>query len=314
MKKEESIVVVGSLNYDILLKQKRLPKLGETYTVDSVKLGGGGEGANQAVQCSKMGIETYMLGAVGKDVFGDYLVNKLNDFKVNIDYIKRDSETTGLGINNILDDGSLYANIVKGANFSLKKGDLDEFEKQIKKSKVMLLQLEIPTHIVELAINIAEKNNCFIILNAAPAKEISKGILKKVDCLIVNEVEASYYCKKDIKDINSAIEKHYDLLNMIKKVLIITMGSKGSCLFYEDNKIHIPALKVEAVDTTGAGDTFAGVFASKLIEGHNYIEAIKYASTASSITVQEHGAQEIMPYKSDINKIFDKSNFEITKY
>ncbi|SIQ42574.1 ribokinase [Halanaerobium kushneri] len=314
MKKDNSIVVIGSLNYDILLKQKRLPKLGETYTVDSVKTGGGGEGANQAVQCRKMGIETYMLGSVGKDVFGDYLVNKLKNYNVNIDYIKRNSKITGLGINNILDDGSLYANIVQGANFSLKKNDLEKFENQIKKSKVMLLQLEIPTSIVELAIDLAAKHDCYIILNAAPAKEVSKDTLKKVDCLIVNEVEASYYCNKDIEDIKSAMEKHHELLNMIKEVLIITMGSKGSCLFYEDNKIHIPALKVKAVDTTGAGDTFVGVFASKLIEGYNYVEAIKYASAASSITVQKHGAQEIMPYKSDIDNIFSNNKFEIKKY
>lgn len=311
MYKNNSIVVVGSLNYDILLKQKRLPKLGETYTVDSVKTGGGGEGANQAVQCSKMEIETHILGAVGNDVFGEYLIKNLKKFNVNTDNIRKNPVITGLGINNILNDGSLYANIVKGANFSLKKGDLKKFEKQIKKSKIMLLQLEIPVPIVEYAIDLAFKHGCYIILNAAPAKEISKNILKKVNCLIVNEVEASFYCNEEIKNINSAMKKYYKLLNMIKEVLIITMGSKGSCLFYEDKKIHIPALKVKAVDTTGAGDTFVGVFASKLIKGSNYEEAVKFASVASSITVQKVGVQEIMPYEKEIMDHLIKNNFDL---
>ncbi len=310
---KKQITVIGSLNYDILLKQARLPEKGETYTVNDVTIGAGGKGGNQAVQCSKMGIKTNMIGALGRDLFGDYIINQLQDNGLNVENIKRTKQSTGLGINNILSDGTIYANIVKGANFALSKEDINDIKDKLVRSKIVILQLEIPTEVTEYAIDLASKNDCFILLNAAPAKPISAQSLSKVDCLIVNESEATYYCKQKIEDIESAIFNHKKLLAKVKKLLIITLGEKGSLVFQNSEVVHVPALKVSPLDTTGAGDTFVGTFAAKLIEGVDLIEAVKIATIASSLTISKYGTQSIMPDKKEVESVY-QSNKITEKY
>ncbi|MGE5604858.1 MAG: ribokinase [Bacteroidota bacterium] len=256
--KENIITVIGSLNYDILFKQKRLAQKGETITADSVTFASGGKGANQAVQCAKLGVQTYLVGAVGKDAFGEYLIEQLRKYGVNTDYIQITGENTGIGVNNIMPDGSLIATISTGANFTIGKQRIDEVEPLLARSKIVVLQMEIPNSVVEYAIMKAKTNGCFIILNAAPAKPISDQALSAVDCLVLNEPEASFYSGASIKDLESAEQNCEKLFTKIRKLLIITLGENGSLLYDGKTKIHIKAKKVSVIETTGAGDSYIG--------------------------------------------------------
>jgi len=312
--KENMITVIGSLNYDIILKQQRMPNKGETYTVDSVTTGCGGKGANQAVQCSKMGVKTVMLGAIGNDLYGDFLYKQLKKYAVEVKYIKRTNESTGLGINNVLVDGSLFANIVRGANFTVSKEDIDRTEEQIAKSKIVILQLEIPTDVTEYAVSIASKHECYIILNVAPAKVITDTTFSKVNCLIFNENEASFYIGKPITNISSALGGCEELYKKIKNILVITLGEKGCLLFNGKDKIHVSARKVNVVDVTGAGDSYIGAFAAKLLNGTGIIEAAIFGNIAASITITKLGAQTSMPSIEEVQSILKKESLKVTYY
>ena len=303
--KEKKAVIIGSLNYDIILKQKRLPKIGETFVADSITMCGGGKGANQAVQLSKLGGKTLMVGCIGNDKFGDELLLNLQKYNVNTDYVKISKESsTGMGIVNVFDDGKLIATITRGANYDITNSDVDKIKSEIISAKLIILQMEIPIDIVEYIINLASKHNTYIILNAAPAYEIREEVLAKVNCLVVNETEASFYLNKEINNFKSSEENCEELYKKIKDLLIITLGENGSLLYDGKEKLHIKAKKVKVVETTGAGDSFIGAFAYKLLIDLPYKEAAEFASLVSAVTVTKVGAQDSMPTYEEVNGLF----------
>lgn len=297
----EYITVIGSLNYDILMKQERLPMKGETYVADSVSYEGGGKGANQAVQCAKLGVPTYLIGKVGNDNFGDILTNKLIEYGVKTDYIERSLKDTGLGIVHVLEDGAVYASIITGANYDVSVEDVERLEAIILKSKIIILQMEIPINVVEYIIAKANRCGVYVILNAAPAKEISKEALSKVDCLVVNETEASFYAKEEIDNEETAKKYAYKLTELTKGIVIITLGKNGSVLCRENEYILIPSVKVEnVIETTGAGDSYIGAFAYCKYIGKSDVEACRFAAKVSAVTVTKVGAQGAMPYMKEL--------------
>ncbi|MHB1393854.1 MAG: ribokinase [Clostridia bacterium] len=298
--KENIITVIGSLNYDIIFKQKRLANLGETLTADSVTFAGGGKGANQAVQCAKLGARTYMVGTVGMDVFGECLFRELGKFNVNTDYIKSVMENTGIGVDNVLEDGTLIGTISTGANFTINKDQIDEADDLISRSKIIIVQMEIPIEVIEYTIDKARKHNCYIILNAAPAKEISDTALSKLDCLVVNEPEATFYSGEKVSDLESAKKNCEKLFEKVKGLVIITLGENGSLLYDGKTKIHVIAKKVNAIDSLGAGDSYIGAFAYKILECCGHVEAAKFAAVAGALTVTRVGAQSSMPTLKEI--------------
>ena len=301
--KENIITVVGSLNFDIIFKQKRFAQIGETYTADSVNFTGGGKGANQAVQCAKLGAKTHMVGAVGKDSFGNILRKQLTNYGVNVDYVSVSDENTGLGDVNALENGTLIATISTGANFMVNRKHIDEAGELIKRSKIVIFQMEIPIDVVEYAIGKASLHNCFIILNAAPAKYISEHALAKVNCLVVNEPEASFYCGEEIKDLESADKNYKKLYAKIKELLVITMGKNGSLIYDGKTRLHVPTNNVKAIETTGAGDSFIGALAYKFLQDCDYEEAAKFATRAAEVTITKVGAQSAMPTLEEIRHV-----------
>lgn len=250
----EYICVIGSLNYDIIMKQKRMPLQGETYTADSITYSGGGKGANQAVQCAKLGIDTIMVGKVGRDTFGDSLVEKLKDYGVDCSCIGRSSSPTGVGVVHALEDGTVYASIITGANFDITSREIDGLDELIRNSRIVILQLEIPTEVVEHIIRKAKQYHVYTILNAAPAKEMDLEVLKMADCLIVNETEASFYAGVEVTD-GDMVRAHADRLRRLTEgTVIVTLGSKGSMLLGKEGAVPIDPVKVEHVtESTGAG-------------------------------------------------------------
>ena len=204
---KDKITVIGSLNYDIILKISRLPYKGETLPANDAAYSAGGKGANQAVQAAKLHTPTYMVGCVGTDAAADFLVSTAKQYGVNTDYIRKVPGSSGMGIINAIDDGSVFACIVRGANYEITKQDIDHAMPALKESKVCILQNEIPVEMIEYAIDKAKEAGCIVVLNAAPAIELEDEYLAKADILVVNEVEAAFYCKTEIDSIEKAKEE-----------------------------------------------------------------------------------------------------------
>lgn len=293
--KENIITVIGSINYDIIFKQKRFAEKGETIAADTVSFAGGGKGANQAVQCAKLGAVTYLVGAIGNDNFGEFILGNLKKDSVNVDNVMVGESSTGIGVVNALEDGTLVSTIFEGANHIINNKNIDEIEHLLKRSKIVILQMEIPIDVVEYAILKAHEHGCFIILNAAPAKEISASALLKVNCLVVNEPEASFYCGETIIDLETAKKNCEILFSKVRDLVIVTLGENGSVIYDGKHKLYIPAKKVNAIESTGAGDSYIGAFAYKLLIGCEYLEAAEFAALAGAFTVTGIGAQDSMP-------------------
>lgn len=296
----DKILVIGSLNYDIILKQKRLPEAGETYAVDRAVFCGGGKGANQAVQAAKLGAQVYMAGAVGNDAMGSYLRQNLLEYGVRDKYLKTVEGESGVGIVNCLEDGTVFANIVRGANHRITKADIDNLEEIMTQTKVMILQLEIPVPIVEYIIEKAVQKGIRILLNAAPAVKIAEKSLKQCDSIIVNEVESSYYCNKKINSVEQAEAAILDFSRQYGVKSVFTLGKDGAVVCDGSGVKQIPACRVNAVETTGAGDSFVGALGYCLLKDMDLFEAAKFASCCSAITVCGIGAQPSMPVLDEV--------------
>lgn len=296
----KKITVIGSLNYDVILKIPRLPFKGETLTANGATFSAGGKGANQAVQAAKLKTPTYMVGCVGTDASADFLVNTAKEYAVNVDYIRKVPGSSGMGVINAVEDGSVYACIVRGANFEVTKEDVDNAMPILKESGVCILQNEIPVEIIAYAIDKAKEAGCTVVLNAAPAIELPEECLSKVDILVVNEVEAEFYCHEKIDSVEKAKTEIKKMAEKYNNNVIFTLGKDGA-VAYENGTIEfIPAMKVDAIETTGAGDSYIGAVSHSIIEGKSLIEACKFATKCSAITVCRMGAQPSMPTLEDV--------------
>ena len=296
----KKITVIGSLNYDVILKIPRLPFKGETLTANGAAFSAGGKGANQAVQAAKLKTPTYMVGCVGTDASADFLVNTAKEYGVNVDYIRKVPGSSGMGVINAVEDGSVYACIVRGANFEVTKEDVDNAVPILKESGVCILQNEIPVEIIAYAIDKAKEAGCIVVLNAAPAIELPEECLSKVDILVVNEVEAEFYCHEKIDSVEKAKTEIKKMAEKYNNNVIFTLGKDGA-VAYENGTIEfIPAMKVDAIETTGAGDSYIGAVSHSIIEGKSLIEACKFATKCSAITVCRMGAQPSMPTLEDV--------------
>ena len=296
----KKITVIGSLNYDVILKIPRLPFKGETLTANGATFSAGGKGANQAVQAAKLKTPTYMVGCVGTDASADFLVNTAKEYGVNVDYIRKVPGSSGMGVINAVEDGSVYACIVRGANFEVTKEDVDNAMPILKESGVCILQNEIPVEIIANAIDKAKEAGCTVVLNAAPAIELPEECLSKVDILVVNEVEAEFYCHEKIDSVEKAKTEIKKMAEKYNNNVIFTLGKDGA-VAYENGTIEfIPAMKVDAIETTGAGDSYIGAVSHSIIEGKSLIEACKFATKCSAITVCRMGAQPSMPTLEDV--------------
>lgn len=296
------IVVIGSLNYDIILQLPRLPKCGETFPAEGAGFQAGGKGANQAVQAAKLGLETYMVGCVGNDSMGDYLLETAMGYGVNTQYVRRTEGASGMGVVNAMADGEVFACIVRGANYEVNTADVDRAVPLLKEAEIVVFQLEIPLHVVAYGIKRAKECGCKVILNAAPAAELEENVLRMCDLLVVNEVEASFYLDKTLETVEDAKSSIKTLTDRYSCQCIITMGAQGAVAC--DGKLirFISAHKVEVVETTGAGDSFVGGVAYGLKKGWTLFEACEFATKCSAATVCGVGAQSSMPDIREIEK------------
>lgn len=302
----KKVVVVGSINMDLVMEVNRIPKIGETIKGEKMSYLIGGKGSNQAVAARRLGNEVRMIGCVGKDTFGDKILKHLKEEGVNIDAIKSD-EATFTGIATIFkmeNDNSIV--VIPGANDFCNKDLIDKNIDIIKSADILITQLEIPMETVEYALKIAKENGVKTILNPAPAREISKEILQNVDFITPNETEFEIISGKTFKDENE-LEKtmvEWQKENLLTR-LVVTRGKDGSSYVEEDKVKTMKTMKVDVIDTTGAGDTFNGALAHGISHEFLMDEAVKFAGTAASLSVTKFGAQTGMPKFEEVNNIIN---------
>lgn len=288
------IVVVGSINVDLVFTSDIRPKAGETVLGNDFRIAAGGKGANQAVAASKLGADVTMIGCVGDDANGEYSLNNFRELDVNTSCITKIKDIP-TGVANITvaeNDNSII--VISGANYKVDRTLIDRYKKEISEADIVIVQLEIPMDAVEYTLDLCYKNNIKTILNPAPAVKLDKSLIEMASYLTPNEHECRIIFDED---------KDTDIKNILRKYpnkLMITMGEKGVMYFDGDDIVTIPAYQVKAVDTTGAGDTFNGAFARAIVNNYDLKDAIDFANKAASKSVTKLGAQAGMPRLEDL--------------
>ncbi|MFW9945931.1 MAG: ribokinase [Candidatus Odinarchaeota archaeon] len=311
------VIIIGSSNMDLNIYLERIPKSGETVTGGIFKQFLGGKGANQSVASARSGSDTIFIANIGRDAFGDQMISQLRNEGINIDYIIRDpNEPSGIAFILIDKNGENIISVAPGANVKLKPEDIEKHADLIKNANSLLVQMEISIETINKIFSIASKGNVIKILNPAPLKPIPVDILKNVDVIIPNEGELVRlhsilgFKELKIKGYKKLIQISKDITRLGVRDVITTLGNKGSLIYQSENDktTKIPAKKVQAIDTVGAGDCFNGVLASKLNQGESLITSVKYATTAASIAVTRRGAQASMPYLHEIEEKYIEFN------
>jgi len=310
------ILVVGSLNADLVVRAPRFPQPGETISGEDLQVIPGGKGANQAVAAARLGANVSMLGRVGKDNFGDFLLDNLKSNHVDSKLVQRDDASTGTAT--IIVDGNGQNSIVlsAGANGKVSPADIASSPLSIASflhHKLLLLQLEIPTLTVLRAAQLAKENNLLVILNPAPAKEIPDELIALTDYIIPNETELSLLTSMDVTDTSSAENASRVLLQRGAKNVIVTLGSKGALLVDKNTSKQVDTYAVNVVDTTAAGDAFIGGFAVKLMGSDNLLsdmreqapglqKAVQYGCACGALAATKFGAQPSLPTKEEVER------------
>lgn len=301
----KKVVVLGSVNLDNILSIKNLPAPGETISIERLSQAAGGKGENQAISLSRSGSHVSFLGAVGQDNVGKKLLHQLMSDGIDISSVDiSEKSDTGQAYILLQKSGQNSILINHGANFLLSPDYVDKYKEAIKESQCIVTQFEIPINCIEEAFQIAKENNVTTILNPAPAiSMIPESILRNTDVIIPNETESFTISGIRIKDTLSLIEsaKYYHKLGI--KNIVITLGKHGSFISNKYVQKLIPAIHVQAIDTTGAGDTFIGALTSQLRKDFYNLEAAAiYATRASSLCVQKKGAVPSIPKREIIEE------------
>ena len=297
---KHDIVVIGSLNADLVVKSPRFPQPGETISGSDLQIIPGGKGANQAVAAARQGADVAMVGRVGSDSFGPFLVDNLNANQVDTTHVTVDSSATGTAIIVVDTNGQNSIVLSPGANGNVSPTDVDSAS--FLSSKLLLLQLEIPTPTVLHAAQQARAHGLTVILNPAPAKLLPSELLSAVDILIPNESELSLLTGLPVNDIASAETAAKEMLKQGVKTVIVTLGSKGALLVTDAQVKHVNTFNVNVLDTTAAGDAFIGGFASAILGGTSLEDSVRYGCACGALATTKFGAQPSLPTKAEVEK------------
>ena len=296
------VTIVGSLNVDTTLRIKRMPLPGETLAAEGKSSAAGGKGANQAVSAARSGAQTAFIGEVGKDNSGQMMLDEMKANGIDVAGI-RENDQVGTGTASILldENGQNSILIYGGANQQLSPTDVEAAKDKITAADFVVAQFETPQEATLRAFQLAKANGVTTILNPAPAQKIDPEVLKLTDLIIPNETESAELTGVIITDETSMLISAAKFAQMGVRNLIITVGAKGAFYCTQDGYSFIPAFKVNAVDTTAAGDTFIGALSSQLKPDMSNIEkALVYAQRASSLAVQKMGALPSIPTREQI--------------
>jgi ribokinase len=296
-----AIIVIGSSNTDMVIKSKKLPAPGETILGGTFIMNPGGKGANQAVAAARLGGNVTFITKTGNDIFGSEAKELFSKEKINSSYIVNDEKNpSGVALITVDEHGENSIVVASGSNGTLCEEDISDKVFNNSQSDIFLMQLEIPLSTVEF---IAEKASALgnkVILNPAPALQLSDSLLKCLYLITPNETEAEILTGIKVTNVVTA-ESAAKILHLkgVKNV-IITMGSSGAFLSTGSITKLIPVVQVKAVDTTAAGDVFNGALAVSISEGKELDDAVIFANKAAGISVTRMGAQASAPYRKEI--------------
>lgn len=288
------IIVFGSLNVDYVFSVDDLAQPGETVLANALDILPGGKGGNQALAAAKAGTEVYMVGAVGEDANGETAIKGLGDAGVDLSHIERVPSPTGTAAIMVDRHGENSIAVFPGANADASADQVPD--ELLKRGAILVLQMEVPVEEIASLIRRANARNAVTILNLAPAKPVELSALKAVDCLIVNQTEFSA-----IQSLLGETPSNVDddalssVAHKLEASIIVTLGARGVLAFHDNRTLGAPALKVDAIDTVGAGDAFVGVFAAMIDSGHSFESALRYGSVAGALACTKNGAQSAAP-------------------
>ena len=296
------IFVIGSINTDMVAMTEVLPSPGETVMGREFMMTAGGKGANQAVAAARMGGDVTMIGRLGNDVFAEQSIKRLKSENINCEFITKDTEkSSGVALISVDQNGENHIVVAPGANETLTKERLGSVLSQIPDNAIVMMQLEIPLESVVSVIEFCKKSDKKIILDPAPAKNLTPDFTKSLYMITPNETEATAMTGVKIKDLRDVKKAAIKLLGSGSQYVLITMGANGVYLASQNDEFeYIPSPKVTTIDSTAAGDCFNGTLAVSLSQGLSVFEAAKKACRAASISVTRKGAQDSMPFINEL--------------
>ncbi|MNK73350.1 Ribokinase [compost metagenome] len=298
--KPPRIVVLGSLNMDIVLRVPHAPAAGETLLGRSIDAIPGGKGANQAVSCARQGAQVQMIGCVGDDAHGAALRDALARDGIDTAALRTVAgEPTGTALILVEDSGQNRIVMIPGANARVA---IDEasLTQQVQGAAFLVAQFETPMDQVARAINAAHDAGCAVMLNPSPVQAIAEALWPRIDTLVVNEIEAQTLSGQNADSPEEAAQAGQALRARGIARVVVTLGSRGAVAVDADGARHHPAPKVQAVDTTAAGDTFLGALAVALGEGQSFDEAVRLGIRAAALCIQQPGAQPSIPLRDAV--------------
>ena len=302
------IVVVGSINMDLVTRANKIPIPGETVIGGDLQTFPGGKGANQAVAAGRLGSDVAMVGHVGNDVFAQQLRENLHADGVNHTCVTEVEAASGVALIVVDAAGQNSIVVAPGANGWLTPADVQAASDMIKSADVMLLQLEIPLETVECAAQLAHQAGVCVILNPAPAQLLPASLLQLVDVLVPNESEAAVLAGLPIDDRRGLKRAAAKLQSFGVAIVILTLGSRGTLLAQDGKFTHYPPFDVvDVIDTTAAGDAFVGSLATALAEGSSVENAIPWGNAAGALAITRSGAQPSLPTRQEVEALLSQA-------
>ena len=304
------IVVIGSINIDLVARAERVPLAGETVHSSDFQMHPGGKGANQAVAVARLGYPVRMIGNVGSDAFGEELRAQLVRSGVDASSVRTSKGPSGVAMITVGPNGDNAIVVTPGANALVSPRDVDDHAEAIREAGVVLTQLEIPLETVQYLGTLCVRLEIPLILDPAPARVLPADLLHRVSWLTPNETEIGC-CTSEMKHPSNRRETSEILDALVKQCrngVVLKMGSRGSYLATKDGfRQHVEAFPVSAVDTTAAGDAFNGAFAVGLMLGRSPLESAQLAAAAGAVSVTRAGAQPSMPTMEEVNLMLTRS-------
>lgn len=299
------IVVLGSLNVDLVAQVPHLPRAGETIMAESLQTFPGGKGANQAAAAARLGGNVAIIGRVGNDAFGAMLLESLARDGVDISGVARDAQApTGTALILVDPQGENVITVAAGANARLGPDEVRRALDSVDADGLLVLQLEIPPEIARHAIDAARRKGVRTLLNAAPAGRLDRSVLRGLDVLVVNEPETAALVGRPVEDARAAERAAVELHDLGAGLAVVTLGAAGSVFSIDGSAELVNPFTIEAVDSTAAGDAFVGALAVALSDGVPVREAVRLANAAGAGAASKAGAQSSLPHRTDLERLF----------
>lgn len=300
-----SVCVVGSANVDLIFRTPRLPTAGETFAGKSFQMCFGGKGANQAVTAARMGARVTMVARVGTDAFGEQTLQNFRDQGIDTSHIIRDADRpTGVASIAVDDEGRNCIIVVGGANEGLSAEDVRRATPVITEATVLVAQLETPIPATLEAFRLAKDAGMITVLNPAPAASLPPELLQRTDLLVPNEPELELLTGRVIKGVEDAKAAARQLLAWGPRTVVATLGGRGALVVEAETTDYVRAMRVDPVDTTGAGDVFIGTLAALLADERPLSEAVRWANAAAALSVTRPGTQTSFPRREEIQSVW----------